>query len=140
MHERADCDPRRMVLVHALEGFRRRVSTWGRTGARAPRVCARLSSAGCAVCVYRITATVQVQRFSIHAIRPANPPRDSRVIREPNRFWIYEKFPSRRFISVEISRERNTAYFSGPGDGRSAGKPRNSRDFISHRLRRASVV
>jgi len=42
MHERADCDPRRMVLVPTLEGFRRWVSVCVPRGrARAFRICAR---------------------------------------------------------------------------------------------------
>lgn len=119
----------------ALEGFRRWVSvytsTWGGRRAHSHVVVKR--SRFC-VCTYWITAAVYSPEV-LHSYNPsANPPRGSRVIREPNRFWIYEKFPSRRFISVKTSRERNTVYLSGRAQ--SAGKPRNSRDFTSHRCAR----
>jgi len=106
----------------------------------------RVSAVGyVCVCVYvciRILCWITTAVYSpevLHSYNPsANPPRGSRVIREPNRFWIYEKFPSRRFISVKTSRERNTVYLSGRA--RSAGKPRNSRDFISHRCARNRCI
>lgn len=62
MHERADCDPRRMVLVPALEGFRRCVS---HVGGRAYFASVHGSAGGMYVSGNRERT---VQGFSIHAL------------------------------------------------------------------------
>lgn len=78
--------------------------TWA--GARISHLC----TARPAVCMYRVTASVQFRGSPFMQSIRDSPSRFA--IRAPNRFWIYEKFPSRRFISVRLPRKQNTVYLS----------------------------
>jgi len=88
MHERADCDPRRMVLVPALEGFRPWALLCTHVGAHS-HSCARHVSASApppslflSLCARDISGNRElyaVQGFSMQYRRIAQP-------REPSEF------------------------------------------------------